>query len=122
MPIRLSFRPPRPAARWGSFSRLPRRLLHLPRHRRDDLVVRPGEGLALHLEAGRTGVAAAAEFFGEAGDVDLTLAAEADSDGAEVAGLCEEEGDFDGGDLEGDVDQVLGVGDVGAGLLEVLDG
>ena len=64
-------------------------------------------------------MATAAELFGEAGDVDLAFAAQADADGAVVERFSDEDGNFDSGNLEGNVDEVFGVGDVGAGLLEI---
>src|SRR5258706_6008375 len=64
-------------------------------------------------------MSAAAELLRETGHVDLAFTSQADANGAVVEGLGDGDGHFDGGNLEGNVDEILGVGDVGAGLLKI---
>ena len=97
-------------------SRRPHPFGHGPHHFFIHLFERPGK-----LNPARAGVPAAAELLGEARDVDAALAAQAHADGLAVfQGLREQQRNLDGADLQGNVDEVLGVGDVGFGFEEIL--
>src|SRR6201999_1271269 len=78
-----------------------------------------GGQFAVDFQARGSRMAAAAEGFGEAGDVDAALAAAADADGAAFGGLDGEQRHLHGADGERDVDDVFGVGAGGLGVGEV---